>query len=146
MDSSGAQQEVLQRLWSRCSSSRPRLRRSQGKQRLTVQVEGSNAPLDLTIKNETPGVLEFLKGDIQEVRTTGGGRNIAQVQISAIRSGDYSFNAKLIPSPDIPAAERYLRAAVLLAPKALQHRVNDAAERVATHPKDREKVRQDLKK
>ena len=108
---------------------------------LTVHVEGSNAPLDLTIKNETPGVLEFLKGDIQEVRTTGGSRNIAQVQISAIRSGDYSFNAKLIPLPDIPAAERYLRAAVPLAPKALQHRVNDAAGRVATHPKDREKVR-----
>ena len=113
---------------------------------LTVHVEGSGVPLDLTIQNETPGVLEFLKGDTQEVRTTGGSRNIAQVQISAIRSGDYSFNAKLIPSPDIQAAERYLRAAVPLAPKALQHRVNDAAGRVATHPKDREKVRQDLEK
>jgi hypothetical protein len=28
----------------------------------------------------------------------------------------------------------------------LQHRVNDEASRVATHPKDREKVRQDLEK
>jgi hypothetical protein len=116
------------------------------KSELTVHVEGSDAPLDLTIQNETPGVLEFLKGDTQEVRTTGGSRNIAQVQISAVRSGDYSFNAKLIPSPDISAAAQYLRAAVPLAPKALQHRVSDAAGRVATHPKDREKVRQDLEK
>lgn len=113
---------------------------------LTVHVEGSDAPLDLTIQNETPGVLEFLKGDTQEVRTTGGSRNIAQVQIAAVRSGDYSFNARLIPLPDISAAVQYLRAAVPLAPKALQHRVNDAAGRVATHPRDREKVRQDLER
>jgi hypothetical protein len=113
---------------------------------LTVHVEGSDAPLSVTIQNETPGVLEFLKGDMQEVRTTGGSHNVAQVQIGAIRSGDYSFSARLIPSPDLPAAVRYLRAAAPLAPKALQHRVNDAASRLATHPKDREKVRQDLAK
>jgi hypothetical protein len=113
---------------------------------LTVHVEGSDVPLNVTIQNETPGVLEFLKGDTQEVRTTGGSRNIAQVQIGAIRSGDYSFSARLIPSPDLPAAVRYLRAAAPLAPKAQQHRVNDAASRLATHPKDREKVRQDLAK
>jgi hypothetical protein len=113
---------------------------------LTVHVEGSDAPLNVTIQNETPGVLEFLKGDTQEVRTTGGSRNVAQVQIGAIRSGDYSFSARLIPSPDLPAAVRYLRAAAPLAPKAQQRRVNDAANRLATHPKDREKVRQDLAK
>jgi hypothetical protein len=113
---------------------------------LTVHVEGSETPLDVTIQNETPGVLEFIKGDTQEVRTTGGGRNIAQVQISAVHSGDYSFNARLIPSPDISAAERYLRAAVPLAPKTLQHRVNDAATRLKTHQKDLEKVRQELEK
>jgi hypothetical protein len=113
---------------------------------LTVHVEGSDAPLNVTIQNQTPGVLEFLKGDTQEVRTTGGSRNVAQVQIGAIRSGDYSFSARLIPSPDLPAAVRYLRAAAPLAPKALQHRVNDAASKLATHPKDREKVRLDLAK
>jgi hypothetical protein len=113
---------------------------------LTVHVEGSDVPLNVTIQNETPGVLEFLKGDTQEVRTTGGSRNVAQVQIGAIRSGDYSFSARLIPSPDLPAAVRYLRAAAPLAPKALQHRVNDAAGKLATHPKDREKVRLDLAK
>jgi hypothetical protein len=113
---------------------------------LTVHVEGSDAPLNVTIQNETPGVLEFLKGDTQEVRTTGGSRNVAQVQIGAIRSGDYSFSARLIPSPDLPAAVRYLRAAAPLAPKAQQRRVNDAASRLATHPKDREKVRQDVAK
>jgi hypothetical protein len=113
---------------------------------LTLHVEGSDAPLAVTIQNETPGVVEFLKGDIQEVRTSGGSRNIAQVDTGAIRSGDYSFNARLVPLPDISAAERYLRAAVPLAPKTLQHRLNAAADRLASHPKDREKVRRDLAK
>jgi hypothetical protein len=113
---------------------------------LTVHVEGSDAPLDVTIQNETPGVLEFLKGDTQEVRTTGGAHNIANVAIGAIRSGDYSFTAKLVPSLDISAAERYLRAAVPLAPKPLQHRVNASADRLAAHPKDHEKIKQDLSK
>jgi hypothetical protein len=109
-------------------------------------VEGSDAPLEVTIQNETPGVLEFLKGDTQEVRTTGGAHNIANVAIGAIRSGDYSFTAKLVPSLDISAAERYLRAAVPLAPKPLQHRVNALADRLAAHPKDHEKIKQDLSK
>ena len=113
---------------------------------LTVHVEGSDAPLEVTIRNETPGVLEFLKGDTQDVRTTGGAHNIANVAIGAIRSGDYSFTAKLVPSPDISAAERYLRAAVPLAPKPLQHRVNASADRLAAHPKDRDRVKQDLAK
>ncbi len=114
---------------------------------LTVHVEGSDAPLAVTVQNETPGVLEFLKGNSQEVRTSGGIRNTAQVEIGAIRSGDYSFNAKLIPAFDISAAERYLRAAVPLAPKVLRFNVNAiAADRIATRPKDHEKVRQDLAK
>jgi len=116
------------------------------KSELTVHVEGSDVPLDVTIQNETPGVLEFVKGDSQEARTTGGARNIAKLEIGAIRSGDYSFTAKLRPPTDIPTAERYLRAAAPLAPKTLQHRVNAAADRLAVHPKDCEKVKQDLAK
>ena len=116
------------------------------KSTLTVHVEGSDAPLDITVQNETPGVLEFLKGERQELRTSGGSRNIAQMEIEAIRSGEYSFNAKMVPTPDVSMAESYLRAAVTLAPKALQHRVDAAANRLATHPKDRQKIRQDLTK
>jgi hypothetical protein len=113
---------------------------------LTLHVEGSDSPLAITITNETPGVLSFLHGDTQELRTSGGTRNIAQVEISALRSGDFSFSAKLVPPPDITAAERYLKAAVPLAPKDLQKRVKSAADRLASHPNDREKVRQDVTK
>jgi len=113
---------------------------------LTLHVEGSDSPLAITITNETPGVLSFLHGDTQELKTSGGTRNIAQVEISALRSGDFSFSAKLIPPPDMTAAERYLSAAVPLAPKDLQKRVKSAADRFASHPNDREKVRQEVTK
>jgi hypothetical protein len=113
---------------------------------LTLHVEGSDSPLAITITNETPGVLSFLHGDTQELKTSGGTRNIAQVEISALRSGDFSFSAKLIPPPDMTAAERYLHAAIPLAPKDLQKRVKSAADRLASHPNDREKVRQEVTK
>lgn len=116
------------------------------KSQLTVHVEGSDLPLAITVTNETPGVLEFVRGDIQEIQTTGGSRNIAQVEVAAIRSGDFSFNAKLLPASDIFAAGRYLRAAVPLAPKDLQRRVKAAADRIASHPNDSGKVRQDITK
>ena len=116
------------------------------KSHLTVHVEGSDTPLAITVQNETPGVLEFLKGNTQELTTSGGARNIALVEFSAIRAGDFSFNAKLFPPPDIAAAESYLRAAVPLAPKALQRRVKESADRLASRPKNKEKVRQDLAK
>jgi hypothetical protein len=116
------------------------------KSELTVHVEGSDAPLEISVQNGTPGVLEFVRGGTQELRTSGGSRNIAQLEVSAIRSGDYSFNARLLPSPDISAAERYLRAAIPLAPGALRRRVSAAAERLLSHPKDKEKVRQDVSK
>jgi hypothetical protein len=116
------------------------------KSQLTVHVEGSDSPLAISITNETPGVLEFLHGDTQELRTSGGSRNIAQVEVGAIRSGDFSFNAKLLPPSDIPAAGRYLRAAVPLAPKGLQRRVKTSADRLASHPRDSEKVRLEISK
>ena len=113
---------------------------------LTVHVEGSVTPLAIVIQNETPGVVEFLRGDTQELRTSGGSRNIAQIEVSAIRSGDYSFNAKLLPSSDLSAAELYLQAAVPLASKSLQRRLKACADRLASHPKDHEKVRQEVAK
>ena len=112
---------------------------------LTLHVEGSDSPLAITITNETPGVLSFLHGDTQELKTSGNAQR-PQVEISALRSGDFSFSAKLIPPPDMTVAERYLSAAVPLAPNDLQKRVKSAAERLASHPNDREKVRQEITK
>jgi hypothetical protein len=110
-----------------------------------LRVEGSLEPLRIAAENQTPVVLRFLRGDDQELRTSGGTENVAAVQVQAIRSGDFSFHARLLPSPDPDAAERYLRAAEPLAPKELRHTVKGLADRLAHHPRDAEKVRQSVR-
>jgi hypothetical protein len=68
------------------------------------------------------------------------------VAVQVVSSGDFSFSARLLPAPDAPSAERYLRAAATLAPKELQHRVSDLARRVAQHPRDAESIRVDVQR
>jgi hypothetical protein len=114
------------------------------KSRLVVRADGTDQPLRIVVENETPGVLEFLRGDLQRVRTSGGGRNASTIDVQAIRSGDFSFHARLLPPPDASIAERYLRAAVPFASKDLQHRLQSLADRLARHPRDADKVQHDL--
>lgn len=114
--------------------------------RLAVAVQGTEQPLDLTLENQTPGVLRFLRGDTQEVRSSGGEQNSASVEVVAVRSGDFSFRSRLEPGPDPAAAARYLEAAAPLAPKDLQHRLKNFAERLAKHPNDSAKIRREVEK
>ena len=114
------------------------------KSKLIVRAKGVEEPLRIVVENQTPGVLRFARGDTQELRTSGGPNNFAEVDVQAIRSGDFSFHARLVSSPDLVIAQRYLRAAEPLAPKDLQHRLREFAERLARHPKDSEKVRRQL--
>ncbi|HYL45663.1 MAG TPA: hypothetical protein VEU52_01415 [Candidatus Limnocylindrales bacterium] len=116
------------------------------KSRLAVAVQGTEQPLELTLENQTPGVLRFLRGDSQEVRSSGGAQNSASVDVVAIRSGDFSFRSRLEPAPDPAAAARYLAAAAPLAPKDLQRRLKNFAERLAKHPNDAAKIRREVEK
>jgi hypothetical protein len=114
------------------------------KSKLVVRAEGTEQPLRIVAENQTPGVLEFLRGDVQKLRTSGGANNFAGIEVQAIRSGDFSFHARLVPPPDAAIAERYLRAAQPLAPRELQRRLKSFADRLAHHPRDAEKVQREL--
>jgi hypothetical protein len=116
------------------------------KSRLAVAVQGTEQPLSLTLENQSPGVLRFLRGDSQEVRSSGGAQNSASVDVQAIRSGDFSFRSRLESAADLAAAARYLEAAVPLAPKDLQHRLKNFADRLAKHPSDAPKIRREVEK
>jgi hypothetical protein len=114
------------------------------KSKLVVRAKGLDQPLRIVVENQTPGVLRFDRGDTQELRTSGGENNFAAIQVQAIRSGDFSFQARLVSAPNLANAERYLQAAEPLAPKDLRHRLKDMAARLERHPKDSEKVRLQL--
>lgn len=114
------------------------------KGRLIVRARGSEQRLGIAVENRTPGVLQFLRGDTQELRTSGGPQNFAEVGVKTIRSGDFSFRARLLPVPDAVAARRYLQAAAPLAPNETQTDVRRLADRLAHHPRQFEQVRHDL--
>jgi hypothetical protein len=114
------------------------------KSRLTVHVQGSGRPLNIEVENKSPGVLRFLRGDVQVLSTSGGSQNLATIEVLAIRSGDFSFHARLLLPPDAGAARRYLEAAQPLAPKDLERRVKSVANRLMHHPGDTEKATNEL--
>jgi hypothetical protein len=114
--------------------------------RLEVRVRGTDEKLGLVVNNLTPNVLKFAEGDSQEVLTKGGADNVATIDVRAIRSGDYSFRARLIADPDISIAWRYLSAAALLAPKERQNDIRVLAKRVERKPRDAPGVRAQIAK
>ena len=114
------------------------------KSKLIVRAQGTDQPLQIVAENQTPGVLGFLRGDTQTLRTSGGVNNIVAIEVHTIRSGDYSFHARLVPPPDAATAEQYLRAAISIAPRELQHRLESLTNRLIRHPRDVEKVQREL--
>ena len=111
------------------------------KGRLVVRVHGSQERLRILVDNQTPAVVRFLGRDSQELLTSGGPQNYATVGVQAIRSGDFSFQARLLPAPDASIAIRYLGAAEPLAPKDLRQELSKLVGRLAHHPRDIEQGR-----
>jgi hypothetical protein len=108
--------------------------------KLALHVQGTDQALRVWVENETPGVLRFLRGDRQEVLTSGGPQNSADIDVQAVATGDFSFHGRILATPDAGAARRYLTAAESVAPKDLQHVVKSMAERLTHHPEDTQKV------
>ena len=111
---------------------------------LTVRVRGSDQRLRVGVENQVPGVLRFIRGDVQQTGTCGGPNNIAQIEVQTIRSGDFSFDAKLMPAPDEDLARAYLQAAVPLATHDLQRDVTRLLKHLEQHPRDFEVVRRNI--
>jgi hypothetical protein len=114
------------------------------KGRIIVHVRGADQKLRILVTNQTPGVVRFSRGDEQELVSSGNSENSAEVEAQAIRSGDFSFDARLLPAPDESAARRYLEAAMLFAPPGLQHDVNELSKRLAHHPRNLDDIRRGL--
>jgi hypothetical protein len=114
------------------------------KGRLAVRVNGSAAKLELVVENTRPAALYFLRGDVQKIRTSGGSNNSASIQVRAVRSGKFSFHARIVPSPDPSIAARYLQAAAPMATQDLRQKIRKLADRLARHPRKFDSERRDL--
>jgi hypothetical protein len=111
---------------------------------LTLRAHGSDRRLRVLAENETPDVLRFEKGDAQEVITTGGAQNAAEIRVEAIRSGDFSFRARLWPPLDREAARRFLEAAEPLAIADVRGGLKNMQNELLRHPHNLERVRIEL--
>jgi IPT/TIG domain len=120
------------------------------KAKLVVRVVGAEQPLELEVRNLSPDVVRFRRGDLQRVRTRGGPDNIAEIEVRGIRAGDYTFNARVVPppegSPDTEAARQYLLAAQRLAPVKDARRVAKLIQRLERRPQGSVKVRNELER
>jgi hypothetical protein len=114
------------------------------KGQLTLRARGTNLKLRVAVENRSPGILLFRRGDVQETVTGGGDPDFAVLQVEAVSSGDFSFRARLLPTADPPAAQRYLQAAAAIAPSDVAHDVADLARRLARHPRDSEAIRREV--
>jgi hypothetical protein len=96
------------------------------------------------VENRTPGVLRFLRGDTQNLLTSGGVENSGEVSVMAVGAGDFSFRARILPATDPAAALRYLRAAEPLAPKEWKSHLNGYAHDLEHHPGNAAKIGRDV--
>jgi hypothetical protein len=112
--------------------------------KLALHVQGSSDQLHVQVENRTPGVLRFVKGDTQNLVTSGGAENSAEIAVEAMRTGDFSFRARVLPIPDPQSASRYLLAASALAQKDSKSRISGYAHDLEKHPDNVAKIRRDL--
>ncbi|MGC1386265.1 MAG: hypothetical protein WA823_21010 [Candidatus Acidiferrales bacterium] len=113
---------------------------------LVLHAQGSDQPLRVLVMNKTPRILHFVHGDEQQVVTSGGAQNLAPIEVQALATGDFSFNARLLPEPDAETARRFLEAAEALAPRDEKSEVKDLAQRLKHHPNDTFRVWVELRK
>jgi hypothetical protein len=71
---------------------------------------------------------------------------VANIEIQALSTGDFSFHARLLGSPEPEVARRYLEAAAKIAPKGLQHQVQNLANRLGRNSRDAQKVEVEIQK
>ncbi len=64
---------------------------------LVVSVRGTEEKLLLAVENRTPDVIALTGGNIQRVRSSGGIRNQAVIQMRALQSKEFSVSVKLAP-------------------------------------------------
>lgn len=111
---------------------------------LAVHARGSDERLRIAVQNESPAVLRFVKGDVQELTTSGSPRNLARIQVQAVSSGDFSFHARIVPAPEAEAARRFLQAAEPLAPSDVGRSLKKMERDLGRHAKNATKVRAEL--
>jgi hypothetical protein len=119
---------------------------AQGK--LSVRVHGTRERLAVEIRNSSPEIVQFPRGNVERVTTSGGQSNAAEIETKFVASGDYTVTARLIPTdsglPDLEAARQKLVAARALANGPWAARADRVIRRIERDPQDVAQIRTEL--
>jgi hypothetical protein len=117
--------------------------------KLVLLARGTTESLGVEVRNASPEIIQFLHGNAQRLKTSGGEQNIASVDIKSLAEGNYVVTAKLIPTrsgpPDIEAVREKLLDARKAASGSWTARVDHVIAQIDQSPEDIAQVRADLK-
>jgi hypothetical protein len=119
---------------------------AQGK--LSVRVHGTRARLAIEIRNSSPEIIQFPRGNVERVTTSGGEPNTAEIEAKFVASGDYIVTARLISTdsglPDLEAARQKLVAARALVTGPWAVRADRVIRRIDRDPQDVANIRAEI--
>ncbi len=90
-------------------------------------VQGTAEPLNMEIKNLTPGVAQFKRGDMLLVRSKGGTDNWATIRVKGLAAGQFSYSVRLeneYRQADPRVTIDFLRAAQKIAEPDTKKKIN----------------------
>jgi hypothetical protein len=119
---------------------------AQGK--LSVRVHGARERLAIEIRNSSPEIIQFPRGNVERLTTSGGEPNAAEIETNFLASGDYTVTARLISTdsglPDLEAARQKLVAARALATGSWAARADRVIRRIDRDPRDIANIRAEI--
>jgi hypothetical protein len=61
-----------------------------------LSVRGATDRLTVEVRNGSPGIIQFPRGNVQRLTTSGGEQNFAPVELKFLSAGNYTVTARLI--------------------------------------------------
>lgn len=117
---------------------------------VTVRVLGTAEPVEIEVRDQTPGIVRFRRGNVQRLVTSGGELNTAEVEMTGVQTGDFAFSVQLVAplrgQADTEAARQFLVSAQRVAPQRDVHHIEKLIQRLERNSRDAAKVGDVLEK
>ena len=117
--------------------------------KLIVHAHGTTEPLQVEVRNGSPGVIQLSKGNVQRLKSSGGEDNVAQVDVKFVTGGNYSISARLLSAgasaPNLELARKRLTEARTIATRGWSERIDQVLQKLEQAPQDLPTIRAQLK-
>jgi hypothetical protein len=117
--------------------------------KLILHAHGTTEPLELEVRNGSPGVIQLSKGNVQHIKTSGGDENTAPVEVQFVSGGNYLVSARLLSAdaslPELDLARSRVAEARKIASGDWSTRIDQVLLTIDRAPADLPQIRAELK-